>query len=114
MTRSVGDRQTEARFHRAVNMTAAQIQSWLSTPESKSVGFRRPGARESVGRQSARKIVRLLQDGARTPADLAHMRKVAGYVARHLAQRPAGDVQHTRWRYSLMNWGHDPMGKGSL
>ena len=41
--------------------------------------------------------------------DLAHMRKVVGYVHRHLAQRPAGDVRHTRWRWSLMNWGHDPL-----
>jgi len=37
------------------------------------------------------------------------MRKVVGYVHRHMAQRPAGDIEHTRWRKSLMNWGHDPM-----
>jgi len=37
------------------------------------------------------------------------MRKVTGYVHRHMAQRPSGDVEHTRWRYSLMNWGHDPL-----
>jgi hypothetical protein len=41
-------------------------------------------------------------------ADYAHMRKVVGYIRRHLAQRPEGDVSQTRWRYSLMNWGHDP------
>jgi hypothetical protein len=34
------------------------------------------------------------------------MRKVVGYL--HRAQRPSGDVRETRWRYSLMNWGHDP------
>jgi hypothetical protein len=27
---------------------------------------------------------------------------------RHLAQRPSGDVSESAWRYSLMNWGHDP------
>ena len=32
-----------------------------------------------------------------------------GYCRRHLAQRPWGDVTETRWRYSLMNWGHDPL-----
>ena len=36
------------------------------------------------------------------------VRKV-GYVHRHLAQRPKGDVTDTRWRYSLMNWRHDPL-----
>lgn len=43
-----------------------------------------------------------------SPDDVAAMRKVVGYVARHTAQRPDGDVTETRWRYSLMNWGHDP------
>jgi hypothetical protein len=37
------------------------------------------------------------------------MRKVAGYVARHLKQRPQDDVSETHWRYSLMNWGHDSL-----
>ena len=41
--------------------------------------------------------------------DIAHMKKVAGYVHRHLAQKPRGDVKDTPWRYSLMNWGHDPL-----
>ena len=55
--------------------------------------------------------MRLLEAGLSDPSeeDLAHMRKVVGYVHRHLAQRPDGDVEHTRWRYSLMNWGHDPL-----
>ncbi len=43
-----------------------------------------------------------------TDDDLGTMGKVTGYVHRHLAQRPDGDVTDTRWRYSLMNWGHDP------
>jgi hypothetical protein len=34
---------------------------------------------------------------------------VVGYIHRHLAQRPAGDISQTHWRYSLMNWGHDPL-----
>jgi hypothetical protein len=37
------------------------------------------------------------------------MAKVVGYVNRHLKQRPGGDVEDTHWRYSLMNWGHDPL-----
>ena len=28
------------------------------------------------------------------------------------AQAPTKeDVEHSRWRYSLMNWGHDPLKK---
>jgi hypothetical protein len=42
--------------------------------------------------------------------DYAHMRKVHGHVQRHLAQEPKKeDVEYSTWRYSLMNWGHDPV-----
>ena len=45
-----------------------------------------------------------------TDDDHAPMREVHGYVQRHLAQEPAKeDVETSRWRYSLMNWGHDPV-----
>lgn len=46
-----------------------------------------------------------------TDGDYAHMRKVVGYPKRHLAQRPSSDLRDTAWRYSLMNWGHDPTKK---
>ena len=39
--------------------------------------------------------------------DVDHMRCVVSYVHRHQAQEPEEDVEESRWRYSLMNWGHD-------
>jgi hypothetical protein len=98
-------------FDEAVNMTALEIEVWLETEESRVVGFVRRGEAESVGRQSARRIVEILKTpkAERTEGDYAHMRKVVGYVSRHLAQRPSRDVTHMRWRHSLMNWGHDPL-----
>ena len=42
-------------------------------------------------------------------SDYQHMAEVVSYVDRHLAQRPKGKVKDTAWRYSLMNWGHDPL-----
>lgn len=37
------------------------------------------------------------------------MRKVVGYVNRHLKQEPKKEeIETSNWRYSLMNWGHDP------
>lgn len=41
--------------------------------------------------------------------DHEHMRTVRGYIRRHLAQRPGDDVEDSRWRFSLMNRGHDPL-----
>jgi hypothetical protein len=37
------------------------------------------------------------------------MRRVRGYVRRHVEQRPGGEIETSSWRYSLMNWGHDPL-----
>lgn len=98
-------------FKHAVNMTPAQLEKWLETEASKAVGFKGAAGGESVGHRSGRRIVRLLHKKTDdlTAGDLAHMRKVVGYVKRHLAQRPSGSVRDTPWRQSLMNWGHDPM-----
>ena len=99
-------------FATAVNMTAVELSRWLKTPESRKVGFKGAdgSARESVGHASGRRIVRILGKAKSdlTDDDYIHMRKVVGYVRRHSAQRPANTVT-SRWRYSLMNWGHDPL-----
>ncbi|OKJ66486.1 DNA-binding protein [Streptomyces sp. CB02261] len=90
-------------------MTAGELEKWLDTDESKSVGQSDGG--ESVGHASGRRIVDLLstKKDDLSDDDIAHMRKVVGYVHRHLAQRPGGDVTDTPRRHSLMNWGHDPL-----
>jgi hypothetical protein len=99
-------------FDEAVNMTAGELETWLDTDESKSVGQKAGGSGESTGHESGRRIVALLRTkkGDLTDDDLAHMRKVQGYVQRHLAQEPEKEeLESSRWRYSLMNWGHDPL-----
>jgi len=100
-------------FHDAVNMTASEIEGWLETEESRKVGFKRPGASESVGHASGRRIVTILGTArnALDGGDYAHMRKVVGFVRRHCGQGPHDEyrIPTSRWRYSLMNWGHDPL-----
>jgi len=98
-------------FDRLANLTQAELKAWLKTPESRKVGMVRRGETESVGRQSAKTILAIRDKPAAdlTDADYRHMKKVIGYCRRHLAQRPWGDITNTRWRWSLMNWGHDPL-----
>lgn len=105
------DKETLDEFKRAVNMTAGQIEKWLDSDESKRVGFKTDDADESVGHQSGRRIVEILgkKQNEYAEDDFKFMNKVVGYVHRHSAQRPDGDVSDTNWRYSLMNWGHDPL-----
>lgn len=98
-------------FRHAVNMRTKELERWLDTEESQSVGWTREGDEEAVGHKSGRRIVQLKRKKVAELSDdkYAHMKKVIGYVHRHSAQRPKGDVTQTRWRFSLMNWGHDPL-----
>lgn len=110
MARGASNDDTIKTFKAHVNMSASELKKWLDRGESKTVGQKRTGG-ESTGHQAGRRLVDVLRTKKAdyTEDDLRHMRKVTGYVKRHLAQRPDGDVSETRWRYSLMNWGHDPM-----
>jgi len=105
------EQEIRAEFDRLTNLTQGELRAWLETPQSRKVGMVRKGEAESVGRQSARRILQIrdARPADLTDADYRHMKKVVGYCRRHLAQRPWGDVTDTRWRWSLMNWGHDPL-----
>ena len=102
-------------FAEAVNMAPAELEKFLDSDDSKRVGWKGDdgkGSGESVGHESGRRIVAIKRKkkAELTDDDYAHMKKVVGYVRRHLAQHgPAHDKEHSDWRYSLMNWGHDPL-----
>ena len=88
-------------------MTPAALEKWLATEESRSVGT-------GVGHDEGQRIVAIKhkKKAELTDDDYAHMQKVVGYVHRHLAQGGPDkkkDKDDSTWRYSLMNWGHDPL-----
>jgi hypothetical protein len=95
-------------FKEVVNMTPGELEKWLDTEESKSVG-QDSGDGTAIGHKSGEKIVAIKSKskGDLTDEDYEHMQKVISYVRRHTAQRPGGDITETRWHYSLKNWGHD-------
>jgi len=94
-------------FKEVVNMTAATLEKWLKTEESKSVGWD-SGDGESIGHKSGEHIISILakKQNELTGPDYKHMQKVHGYVKRHLAQKP-DEPKGSNWDYSLKNWGHD-------
>ncbi|WP_032374906.1 DUF3140 domain-containing protein [Rhodococcoides fascians] len=106
------DSDIKTEFDDLVNMTAKELDEFLGTDDSKDVGQKKEGG-ESTGHESGRRIVEILKTKKAdlSDEDYEHMRKVVGYCKRHLAQRPDGDITDTKWRYSLMNWGHDPKKK---
>ena len=96
-------------FNDCVNMQPKELEDWLDTEESKSVGDSDSG--ESTGHKSGRRIVEIKHTNKAdlTDSQWEHMQKVVGYTHRHKAQKPSGDIEDSNWRYSLMNWGHDPL-----
>jgi len=96
-------------FDKLVNMSPSELEKWLKTEESRSVGQTKEGNKESIGHQSGKHIIAILgkKIDELTEADYEHMQKVIGYVKRHSAQRPE-HIAGSNWTYSLKNWGHDP------
>ncbi len=85
--------QTRTDFAKAVNMPPARLETWLDSEESRKVGWaegepkHEAGGKESVGHASGRRIIAIKRKRKAdlTDDDVAHMRKVVGYVHRHLA-----------------------------
>lgn len=105
--------ETYKTFKEVVNMTASALEKHLKSEESQSVGQKKDGG-EATGHQEGRRIVEMLhkKKSELSDEDYGHMRKVVGYVHRHLKQGGPKDkdaVKDSPWRLSLMNWGHDPL-----
>lgn len=99
-------------FEKAVNMTPSSLEKWLKTDDSHSNGWKEDDEDETIGHRSGRRILDIKRKTKTelTDADYRHMPKVVGYIHRHKMQGgPHADKEHSPWRYSLMNWGHDPL-----
>lgn len=101
-----------AEFFHIVNMPPAHLKQWLDSDDSRSVGMTSGGdkvtdssQKESVGHHMGEGIlaIRAKKRQDLSEQDYADMRKVVGYIHRHSAQRPHGDITDSRWRKSLMN-----------
>ena len=102
--------QTRKEFDAAVNMTPAALRKHLDSDASKSVG-QKSGGGEATGHKEGRRIleIKAKKKADLTDDDYGHMRKVVGYVRRHLAQGgKSRNDPDSAWALSLMNWGHDP------
>lgn len=93
-----------------VNMQPKELEEWLETEESKKVGID-SGDGESKGHKSGKRIIKIKRTNKDdlSDDDWDHMRTVVAYINRHTSQGgPDDDPENSDWRYSLMNWGHDP------
>lgn len=93
-------------------MTADELKEWLDNPTSMNTGQAAEDG-EPKGHKSGKQILDILhkKDKNYSEDDLTHMKHVNSYNKRHLSQGPSKDPEHSKWRYSLMNWGCDPLKK---
>ncbi len=103
------DAEVRAKFAALVNMSAREIEAWHKTQQSASVG-QDSGDGVSIGVKAGQRTAQLLR-AKRAPGadDLKHMRRVISFISRHGVQAPRKNRETSRWRYALMNWGHDPL-----
>ncbi len=75
------DEQVVEEFQEAVNMGAGELEEWLETDGSRSVG-QKDGGSESRGHESGRKIVEILKkdESDYSEDDVSHMRDIVSYV----------------------------------
>ena len=112
MTRHV-DRGLELlweQFHATVNMTSAELRSWLLTSASGEEAF--PPDPDLDLDELGRGVLHVL--GKRrtdlTPEDTEVMSRVVVLVGEWLVARPApGQPDDAGWRHRLMSVGHDPL-----
>ncbi|KAL4914976.1 hypothetical protein BDW62DRAFT_134096 [Aspergillus aurantiobrunneus] len=103
-------------FNGLVNMTANELRDWLKEEQSQSSGWTGEGGSETIGHESGRKIVSILEHNpTKDPSsysddEIDHMRRVVSYCKRHLAQEETAkqDTGSKSYR-SLKNWGHDAL-----
>lgn len=103
------DAEVRANFAKVVNMSPREIADWHKTEASASVG-QDSGDGVSVGVKAGQRTVQLLRiTRAPNADDIKHMRRVISFIQRLRAQSPSKNRETSRWRYALMNWGHDPL-----
>jgi hypothetical protein len=103
------DAEVRAAFADIVNMTPREIEQWHATVQSASVG-QDSGDGVSVGVKAGKRTIQLLRiKRAPNDDDIKHMRRVVNFIRRQLALAPRKNRESSRWRYALMNWGHDPL-----
>jgi hypothetical protein len=103
------DTEVRAKFAQLVNMSPREIESWHQTEHSKSVG-QDSGDGVSVGVKAGQRTLQLLRIKRAPDADdIKHMRRVISFISRLRTQSPRQNRETSRWRYALMNWGHDPL-----
>ncbi|MEU3841122.1 DUF3140 domain-containing protein [Streptomyces sp. NPDC028635] len=95
-------------FHRAVNMTSAELAAWLKVRDAAEDTEPLP---EEAGSPTGQHVLAILQKRRTdlTQDDLRVMRKVVETVEEEADVENEPQAEDTRRRHRLMTIGHDPL-----
>lgn len=100
--------QVVSEFRLIVNISNEQLERWLNTTESQKL-YLADTAKNANGKNGASVLALLKKRKDKfTEADVDQMQAVVDAIKQRLEKRPKGNIVASNWRYSLMNWGHDP------
>ena len=97
--------QTVCEFRLMVNISSEHLSRWLNTAESRKLFL--ADATNDLNGTSVLTLLKRRKDKY-TESDFDQMQTVVDAIKQRLEKRPKGDIVASNWRYSLMNWGHDP------
>ncbi|GLX01007.1 hypothetical protein Misp02_50930 [Microtetraspora sp. NBRC 16547] len=97
-------------FHGVVNMTSAELRSWLltSAPGENASPADPDLDVQELGRGVLHVLGKCKVD--LTDEDVEVMRRVVDFVRERVVGAPAVAARDDRWRHTLMSVGHDPLG----
>lgn len=100
-------------FREYINMGAGELGKWLDTKEAKAVDLE-PLESDIPSRKAGERTIKILRKKPfeLTKSNYDHIERAIAFLSKKLAERPEGNIADTLWRYSLMNWGHDPLKTG--
>ncbi len=101
-------------FHAAVNMTSAELESWLRESDA---GERPTGSEplpDQAGPAPGRHVLAILRKrrGDLTTEDAEVMAAVVDRVHQQRGEEPEPTAGEMDWRHRLMDVGHDPLREG--
>jgi len=93
------------------NMSALELENWF-----KSEAFKTPAKAGCdvdfvIDKKVTQKLIKIIfkKKYRLTKGDFTCMEKVNNLIATIYQKKPNSDLTHTKWRYALMNLGHDPL-----
>jgi len=98
-------------FKTLVNMSPLEFEKWLETKTARIPAEENPESELIIDRKLSRKLIKILlkRKFMLTKGDYECLEKITNHINQLYKNKPTADMLLSRWRYALMNLGHDPL-----